>query len=180
MFIEILDCSFPECYVASILKSFPYEIRNILRFMLRQEIKNILSLAIALKIKDLPALNKIIWMVCPDCSSMGYSFYSPAMATACWASQLLHFRLQMFLTTFASFTFIPVHTTTWFQNITEFFRTLVSTPRHDRIYTKISFLQSYLTILGKSFTRCLDYICPLDTDYQICNSGEIKTYHKFR
>lgn len=67
MFIEILDCSFPECYVASILKSFPYEIRNILRFMLRQEIQNILSLAIALKIKDLSVLNKIIWIACPDC-----------------------------------------------------------------------------------------------------------------
>lgn len=72
MFIEILDCSFPECYVASIPKSFPYEVRNILKFMLCQEIQNIMSLAIALKIKDLSSPNKIIWMVCPACSSMGY------------------------------------------------------------------------------------------------------------
>lgn len=72
MFIEIVDCSFPACYVASILKSFPYEVRNILRFMLCQEIQNIMSLAIALKIKDLSSLNKMVWTVFPACSSMGY------------------------------------------------------------------------------------------------------------
>lgn len=46
--------------------------------MLCQEIQNIMSLAIALKIKDLSSPNKIIWMVCPACSSMGYQLHSPA------------------------------------------------------------------------------------------------------
>jgi len=39
--------------------------------MLCQEIQNILSLAMTLKIKDLSSLNKMIWMACPDCHSVG-------------------------------------------------------------------------------------------------------------
>lgn len=126
MFIEILDCSFPECYVASILKSFPYEIRNILRFMLRQEIQNTLSLAIALKIKDLSALNKMIWMACPGCSSMGYSLCSPATGidAAHLAPCISDYRC--FLPPLLHLFFLPMRTTAWFQNIAEFFMTLTS------------------------------------------------------
>lgn len=181
MFIEILDCSFAECYVASILKWFPYEIRNILRFMLCQEIQNILSLDITFKIKDLPALNKVIWMACPACSSMGYQPYWPAMVIVCSASPSLHFRLQVFLTLFASFSFLHMHTTAWFQNITESFTVLMNSPViTESTQRHLCCIAAWQHQEGPLLGRGLNCISSLDTDCQIYNFSKMKNYQRFR
>lgn len=128
------------------------------------------------KIKDLSVLNKIIWIACPDRRS--------AVAWDISFTHLLRFLpathpgpcisdYKCFFNTFTSFIFSSFATkTAWFWNTTESRRTLVSTSHHDRICPEISFLQSYLTIPGISFTRSLDYISLLETNHQICNFGE--------
>lgn len=142
--------------------------------MLCQEIQNIMSLAIALKIKDLLSPNKMIWMVCPACSSMGYQLHSPVFVidTAHLVPCILDYKY--FLPSLLHLFLLHVYTIAWFQNIAEFFRCLMSTLHHHCIYPEASFLSTYLTVPGRSFPRGLDYISQLDTDCQFCNFSKTK------
>lgn len=149
--------------------------------MLCQEIQSMLSLAITLEIKDLPALNKIIWMACPAYNSMGYQPYSPAMVIVCSTCPSLHFRLEVSLTIFALFSFLHMHTTAWSQNITESFTMLMNSPvitestqRHLCCIATWQYQEDHL------LDRDLNYISQLDVDCQIYNFVRMKNYQRFR
>lgn len=141
--------------------------------MLCQEIQNIMSLAIALKIKDLSSPNTMIWMA-----------VQPAVAWNISSTHLLLFLIQHILfpafqianisyhTCFIYFFFLctQLHSFKILQNSSDVLWAHSITTESP----EASFLSTYLTVPGTSFPEGLDYISQLDTDCLICNFSKTK------